>query len=153
MMICAWAGLYGLGAQPAQLGAFVYTDKPKGDGHGVYFRLVPGTSVPKASMIVAFPDNKPNLPVELPVEATVKELLTYVAAKRQLPKHSITVTRGGKELKPEQTLLECGFSEGVAGYRVNAVYKGEGMHQIARADSKLRVGRPRAMVASTWCSR
>jgi hypothetical protein len=44
-----WAqfGLYGLGAQPAQLGAFVYSDKSDGGGRGVYFRLIPGAAIPK----------------------------------------------------------------------------------------------------------
>ena len=33
------------------------------------------------------------------------------------------LTRSGKELKHDMTLADCGFVEGVMGYRVNAVYK------------------------------
>jgi hypothetical protein len=88
----------------------VYTDKSRGEGEGVYFRLVPGTSTPKVcpsiaaafpdgkpalltphpflswqvSITVSFPDGKPALPVELPTEATVSELMCLVAVKRHV---------------------------------------------------------------------
>ena len=78
--------MYGLGAQPAQMGAFVYTDKSKGEGYGVYFRLVPGTSTPKVSVRCVFPDdNKPNCRWSFLSDATVGELICYVAAKRHIP--------------------------------------------------------------------
>jgi hypothetical protein len=167
-------GRYGLGAQPAQLGAFVYTDQSRGDGEGVYFRLVPGTATPKVcaraaahsahlcfkdsaetrpalamtartianwrqvSITVSFPDGKPPLPVELPTEATVAELMCLVAVKRHVAKHLMMLTRSGKPLELSSTLQACGFEDGVRGYRVAAVYRESGHLQTTLSPHKVR---------------
>jgi hypothetical protein len=126
-------GLYGLGAQPAQLGAFVYTDQRRGAGDGVYFRLVPGKNTPKASITVSFPDGKAPLPVDLPIDATVAELMCYVAVKRHVAKHLMVLTRSGKPLELSSTLEACGFEDGIVGYRVAAVYRESGKQQTTLA--------------------
>ena len=124
-------GMFGLGAQPAPLGAFAYTDALHGAGRGVYFRLVPGASTPKVTLTVAFPPSVnqleaiPELPLDLPVDATIGEVMNYVAARRGLAKCKMILTRSGRTLRAHATLEQCGFAAGVK-YRLAAWQKAPG---------------------------